>query len=363
MNMHRAKVILKGWGLGSASGERAAIGYHPDGILEGTESQEAGFSGTCETTLTDWIQLVQMGRRDAVVRVRTNDGKEGTLWCQQGDIIDAACDGLAGEDAVYRALSWKGGRVSVDFTVFEHRREIQMATSGLLLGAAYRKDGGVVVRSGTPTVRTQRPGWEKRPTALLFVVAGGLLALVLLFGLVSKMTSSVRSRSTAAVQAPVPVPEFLVIVDVDPAQAAILLDGKVGGLGQLKQVLPRDGRTHEILFSAPGYVSERLLFRDVPPQQRVTLLRSGGSVATVEVSATETQFVRKGARAHGVLARRRVKQSRAISPDIASPTVSEGPREPAPAKAKANANVQIIEERQPRIRIIDEHKPRIEVIQ
>src|SRR5581483_7198220 len=79
------------------------------------ESERGRFSGTCETTLNDWIQLVQMGRRDAVVSVRTFDGKEGTLWCREGDIIDAHCDGAAGEVAVFRALGWRGGRVTVAF--------------------------------------------------------------------------------------------------------------------------------------------------------------------------------------------------------------------------------------------------------
>ncbi len=107
------------------------------------ESDRGQFSGTCETTLNDWIQLVQMGRRDAVVSVRTLDGREGTLWCREGDIVDADCDGVVGEPAVFRALAWHSGSVSVAFVPVTRHRLIQTATAGLLLEEAYRRDSGI----------------------------------------------------------------------------------------------------------------------------------------------------------------------------------------------------------------------------
>ena len=67
--------------MGSAAFGTNGLGekYSPFREPVTPESDPGRFSGTCETTLNDWIQLVQMGRRDAVVSVRTLDGREGTL--------------------------------------------------------------------------------------------------------------------------------------------------------------------------------------------------------------------------------------------------------------------------------------------
>jgi hypothetical protein len=365
MNTDKSNVAFTGRGTIPGMGNRPALDYNPDGFLEGAESERAGFSGTGETTLTDWIQLVHLGRRDAVVTVRTHDGKEGTLWCRHGDIIDAVCDGASGEDAVYQALSWPGGEVSVDFTTFEHGRQIEIATAGLI-GAANEVDAGVLM-STTPTLRSERSVWKpRRPTLMLFAVAAGALAVAVIAGLLSKWIFPARPRSTPVATA---VPEFVVRLEVDPTNAAILLDGIQVGPGAFKKSLPRDGRAHEVLVSAPGYVSERIAFSDVPPRQHMVLRRMQGSVAIRDVSETETLFAWSPApapapaiKASGLERRRppkmRAKPSGAISPSSAGPN-PDRPRVEAPAEV----HIQMIKEREPRIQMIDEHKSRIEVIQ
>jgi hypothetical protein len=145
-------------GSASASGPGRSGVSSEQGSAE-PNSVRSGFTGTCSnTSLADWIQLVQMGRRDAVLRVRANGGREGLLWCQTGDIIDAACEGLVGKEAVYRALSWTGGEVSVDFRTFEHPRRIQGSTAGLLLESALRNDLGTVELSPASDAPMAVPG-------------------------------------------------------------------------------------------------------------------------------------------------------------------------------------------------------------
>lgn len=138
MHEHRTKMDSTPFGT-NGLGER----YSPFREPVTPDSDRGRFSGTCETTLNDWIQLVQMGRRDAVVSVRSFDGREGTLWCHEGDIVDADCDGVVGEPAVFRALAWHSGSVSVAFVPVTRHRLIQTATAGLLLEDAYRRDSGI----------------------------------------------------------------------------------------------------------------------------------------------------------------------------------------------------------------------------
>ncbi|HWA75318.1 MAG TPA: DUF4388 domain-containing protein [Polyangiaceae bacterium] len=131
-----------------ASEQRLSLQTSASHEFPENEPESSGFSGTCEnTSLSDWIQLVQMNRRDAVIGIKRHDGRKALLWCREGDIIDAWCDGIIGEEAVYQALGWDGGRVSVAFAPFERARRIDMTTSALLLRAAHRRDSGVRQRA------------------------------------------------------------------------------------------------------------------------------------------------------------------------------------------------------------------------
>jgi hypothetical protein len=334
-----------------------------------------------------------MARRDAVVSVRTHDGKVGTLWCRSGDIIDAACDGLSGEDAVYRALSWKGGRVSVEFQGFEHRRQIQTPTTGLLLSAAYQLDSAAQELAPVQDADARPPSsevggldgdttWPGSSPAVVVAVqqqprrrlslprwlplVGGLLPFVVLSVLASRWLSPERPQRPPA--AP-PVASFLVRVVANPAQATLVLDGRQVGVGQVEKSLHRDGRIHELVISAAGYVSERLVFNDAPPRERVVLSRREDRVVSREPAAPEGQRARHLApaqppRASGAVSRRdgargRPRQSGATTTSSVSAPGSASAREPPPVPA----NVRIIDERRPGIQIIGDLKPRVDVVE
>jgi hypothetical protein len=357
MNTHRSKVTPGERGMSGASVPHPALEYLPDRIPAAAELEQGGFAGTCDTSLTDWIQLVQMSRRDAVLSVRTHDGRECTLWCRQGDIIDAVCDGLDGAAAVYRALSWQGGKVSVEFRAFDHRRQIDTPTAGLLLEAAYLKDTGADDLADTGTdhvfsteivpveppppgtpVRTsvaalqselpaqrQRAEWPKvlpllrrhRPLIVLLGGAGGLSVLMLLWGVVSKSTPPVADR----------------------------------------------------VFEPPA-------IHDSPPPQPATHPQTGDGITVVALPrAPDSLPVRKPnftIEARGTLARHRaagapLKRSGGTWSRIASASIpgrSRGPTSFTMDTVKERApRIQMIEERSPHIQIIDEPTPRIEVIQ
>lgn len=58
---------------------------------------------------------------------------------------------------------------------------------------------------------------------------------------------------------------------VDPSSAEIWLDGRRIATGEVSMLLPRDGRAHELRFTAPCHDPQVLLFRDVPPPPAVVL--------------------------------------------------------------------------------------------
>jgi hypothetical protein len=100
-----------------------------------------GFSGLSQgVPLSHWLELVQIGRRDAVISLRTKNGDESHIWCRQGEIVDAQTGSLLGEDAVYRILELEDGDVSIEFTPCERPKTIATPTFALMLEASRRKD-------------------------------------------------------------------------------------------------------------------------------------------------------------------------------------------------------------------------------
>ncbi|MGC4092737.1 MAG: DUF4388 domain-containing protein [Polyangiaceae bacterium] len=230
MSTQKSKLASNDSDSQPGSGQRPAVRFRSEPSPE-TSEPEDGFSGTWQNmSLPDLIQLVQMGRRDALVGIKRRDGRRALLWCREGDIIDAWCEGELGEQAVYRALGWEGGEVSVAFQAVERPRRIHMATSALLLHAAYQKDS--VVRELKPRPREASnprltdvpppaeplldaapespPLRERRlPTR---VELAALAAVLLLFGLSATWLSSRQRASTAQ------PPRQAVLARIEPAR-------------------------------------------------------------------------------------------------------------------------------------------------
>jgi hypothetical protein len=368
---HRSRDASGVGGINGFAGEYSPFHYEDDvedsDEDEGTEA--GGFAGTCKTTLIDWIQLVQMGRRDAVLAVSTHDGKQGTLWCRDGDIIDADCDGIVGEGAVYRALSWKSGRVSVDFdAAVTRRRQIETATAGLLLRAAYRRDSGIHELaslgadtgadeaspfdvSGDPTEVTppeaflafdQKPhdagvdvdagvgATSRGGLSLRFVLAGGL-TVVLLFLAVAWRWMYPPVDGAPITETPGPVP-----VAPQPIAAT-----------RHAQRTPYAVRSNPPLPDAPAAIPQPATSKATPMQ----------------TSASKSAPARH--RGTIVVARRSAATSATVQSQ--SPRPFEAPRAPLPAKARVDIINEPVEPTQPRVQIIREPErrvqPRIQIIE
>jgi hypothetical protein len=375
MHADRLKADSEGIPQGEDQGQEREDAHEEHDI----DAQHGGFSGSCETTLIDWIQLVQMGRRDAVVSVRTYDGREGTLWCRDGDIIDADCDGALGEDAVFRALSWKGGRVSVDFGAVKKQRQIATATAGLLLRAAYRRDSGIhelkdfvdpadrgdvqgtfdfgsdtteVVEASlffarpmsdheSPHEAVLSARASRHPLSLRFAVAGGLSVLLAFSVLAWKW-----------------------IYPAQPTSAVAAIPAAASGLARAVPPAPEPPE-------AP---------REATPSAVAARISTPAPVPTMRKSTPAASAASNGALArHRAAAMVLARRSAATSSSGIGARLSDSARTSTPTSSRVRVEViksaaeprqprvQIIEEArerpQPRIQIIDDHKPRIEAVE
>jgi Domain of unknown function (DUF4388) len=369
-----APVVLRG--AHTQSGDVPAVRYMEKLESEGADGQNTGFSATCQnTSLADWIQLIQMGRRDAIIVIRTPDHGDGLLWCRAGDIIDARWDPLTGEEAVYRILSFETGEVAVYFETFERSRAIHTSTTGLLLQAAYRRDS---VALHPPASRTlplptnstaagNSTAPHVHPTPLLprgrapnlrpLLWAGPVTAALGLACWLSLRAGSGASPTALNVRSALVSPEaFLVHVEAQPDQAEIRLDDQLVATRALTTRLPRDGRLHKVLVSAPGYVPELITFRDQATVEGITLERP----APVAAEAARTRLEDPPSKARRGQAERRAPEPAPVA--TTRPATAALPPSSMAAPAP-RPRIQIIDERQPWIQAIDDVQPRVKSIE
>ncbi|MFH0953039.1 MAG: response regulator [Verrucomicrobiota bacterium] len=94
-----------------------------------------------EMVLTDVIQILCGGRKSTKV-ILTHDGKEGTIYIQAGEIIEARVADVQGPAAFYKLMNWKEGAfVAQACTDFPPRTITAPAMSLLMEGARLSDEG------------------------------------------------------------------------------------------------------------------------------------------------------------------------------------------------------------------------------
>lgn len=106
--------------------------------LLGREDQ-AGFRGLQSKSLVDIIQLECLSQSSAVLKI-TNGSQNGRVWIQDGELVDATTDELAGEAAFHKILSWKAGSFESLPADPSRPRAIFNSYQGLLLETAQAQD-------------------------------------------------------------------------------------------------------------------------------------------------------------------------------------------------------------------------------
>lgn len=100
---------------------------------------DTGFRGIQSKSLMDIIQMECLSRSSTVLRI-TRGPLVAKLWIQDGDLIDAECDGARGEAAFQRLLAWKSGSFENLPAEPQRERTIQKPVNALLLESAQTMD-------------------------------------------------------------------------------------------------------------------------------------------------------------------------------------------------------------------------------
>ena len=99
----------------------------------------SGFRGVQDKSLVDIIQLECISHNSTTLKI-TNGLAAGRIWIQNGEVIDAETQDLAGERAFQRILAWKTGAFENLPAEPKRERQILKSYNALLLETAQAYD-------------------------------------------------------------------------------------------------------------------------------------------------------------------------------------------------------------------------------
>jgi CheY-like chemotaxis protein len=111
-----------------------------------------------------FLQLMEMEGKTCTVRlVEKSSGKQGVLFFLDGQLLDARCDSLRGEEAAYEIFSWDEVSLSIQNSCAQKEKRIHRDLQAVLLDAMRLKDELRRVSKGrAPAKKTPDPVGEKK---------------------------------------------------------------------------------------------------------------------------------------------------------------------------------------------------------
>lgn len=85
-----------------------------------------------EMGLMDWMTSLEQGRKTCALILRLGSD-QCTLYFTEGQVTHATCGELAGDQAVFKVLSWTDGEWELDFSKTTQEKTTTMSTQGLMM--------------------------------------------------------------------------------------------------------------------------------------------------------------------------------------------------------------------------------------
>ncbi len=104
--------------------------------LKNARGARRGVSGTLkDMSFTDIIQSLTIGEKDVEIQLQ-HGNKKGTVYIQKGEVIHAQAQGLEGQAAFYRLMTWPDGEFEITASATVPSRNIYESAMSLLMEGA-----------------------------------------------------------------------------------------------------------------------------------------------------------------------------------------------------------------------------------
>jgi CheY-like chemotaxis protein len=108
--------------------------------IEGREAQASLSGKISELGVADLFQSLERGKKSGALRLRDGRGRTGTIWFDEGAVLDAEVGRVAGEAAFHRLLHWQEGEFEIAFERTGHPARIALPTPKLFAEGLRRLD-------------------------------------------------------------------------------------------------------------------------------------------------------------------------------------------------------------------------------
>jgi CheY-like chemotaxis protein len=103
------EILLKPFKEEELLGRVDAILRRGKGVRTGSDEEQRLLGTLTEISLMDLLQVLRMNRRSGLLEIES-EGRHGTLFLSDGEVLDAEVGKFHGEKAFYRTLDWTGGK-------------------------------------------------------------------------------------------------------------------------------------------------------------------------------------------------------------------------------------------------------------
>ena len=122
-----------------------------EGLSRTSKTRFAG--ALADMGLVDLLQTIDVSRKSGVLQL-TSNGKNGSVYFQDGRVLDAELGDLSAEAAIYRFLLWNEGEFELDFREVRREDKLGVSTQGLLMEGMRRLDEWSRLQEQLPSLGT-----------------------------------------------------------------------------------------------------------------------------------------------------------------------------------------------------------------
>jgi DNA-binding response OmpR family regulator len=122
-----------------------------EGIGRTSKTRFAG--SLSDMGLVDLLQTIDVSRKSGVLRL-SSGLKRGSVFFNEGRVLDAELGTLSGEAAIYRFLLWSEGEFELDFRDVRREDKLAVSTQGLLMEGMRRLDEWSRLQEQLPSMAT-----------------------------------------------------------------------------------------------------------------------------------------------------------------------------------------------------------------
>jgi CheY-like chemotaxis protein/putative methionine-R-sulfoxide reductase with GAF domain len=126
-------------------------------VLQGLEQSNEGGSINC-ISLSSFMQIIQMEEKTCMLEVHGGAKRRGFIYMVGGELYDAECSDLSGEEAAFEMLAWGTSQLFLkDLPRDKREQKITKSMMSIVMEGLRRKDEAEAARQRTPAEKKPDP--------------------------------------------------------------------------------------------------------------------------------------------------------------------------------------------------------------